>query len=879
MNNTSSLSNHGIGMNCLKAYLLMITVWGLMTMNTNAQPFTRSTFNASYIPITTVGGATASSATGDNANQTGIPIGFSFGYGDSTFTTVGLSTNGLLWFDAVAPVVAVGHANIISTSAPNQTLAPWCANLIDDTSSEILYQTQGAAGSRTFTLQYTNYPTFTGIPGSNVRMNCQVILYETSNIIEFRYGTLNIIGAQTASGGAMIGIEWGTGGNGNFIDAVTGSSIVSHKMLSPLSGWPSYNFRFTPGIPIPIAAGTYNVGVGQTYNSLTEAIAEVNHRGISGMVTLNLTDVQYDTTTANGSNIFPIFVATPNASATNLLTISKTGTPATLAYRGSSISASGAGWGTGVGTTAIVHSSEPLLGVCASYTTIRNLNLITIGAPQTVEIGLAVFELFANKGAQNNLFDKISVDLDRNHGGVNGIYSFSTTAPGGLAGTNSFNTYRDINIKDCNVGFSLVGVNSATGPADEGNQVITSSCSTFNYIGDPNVPDDIIGGDAYGILVAGQFNFTVRNCIIQNITSTTTVGDVDGIVVTNSHGANEISNNTIHTIRRSNPGLNSLHWVSGIRFDWDNQTMNFRIFNNSISNLLSSYTGAATNQAAVVGIYFQDTGPGTVTSELYNNSVSIDGNTFPNASSVCLSINSTGESFQIKNNVFANFTGSQTGVANHGCFYTNSPNQYGSAGSLSDYNDFYIAYDQGMSGHVGRGDTTNYSTLAAWQAGMSFNAGTDASSLSVDPQFMNNNYDLQLSGSSPLTGQGTPPPAYIITSDIWCQPLDSVYNIGYDGIGTTSIHELSQQQFYFSDVAPNPFGSQISFSVLMQQPGKLKIMLTNMLGQEVKMIYNGNAEAGKNNFSITETALKSGVYFLKAEGNFVTDVKRVMCVK
>ncbi|MBK7967294.1 MAG: hypothetical protein IPK10_19800 [Bacteroidetes bacterium] len=69
-------------------------------------------------------------------------------------------------------------------------------------------------------------------------MNCQVILYETTNVIEFKYGILTVIGAQTTSGGAMIGIEWGIGGNGNFIDAITGSSIVSHRMLSPLSGWP-----------------------------------------------------------------------------------------------------------------------------------------------------------------------------------------------------------------------------------------------------------------------------------------------------------------------------------------------------------------------------------------------------------------------------------------------------------------------------------------------------------------------------------------------------------------------------------------------------------------------------------------------------------------
>jgi hypothetical protein len=757
--------------------LLLLILSADKKANAQLPKFTRSIFNAAYTPITTVGGATEATATGDNANQTGIPIGFSFSYGDSTFTTAGLSTNGVIWFDAIAPSTTVGNTNIVTTSAPNQSLAPWFNNLIDDASSDILYQTQGSPGSRTFTVEYANYPTYTGTPGSNVRMNCQVILYETSNIIEFRYGTLNVIGAQTTTGGAMIGLEWGVGGNKNFIDAVTGSSAVSNRLLSPLSGWPSYNFRFTPGTPVIIPAGTYNVGAGQTYPSITLAVADVNHRGISGSVTLNLTDSLYDTTAVNGSNIFPIFVATPNSSATNLLTISKTGAPATFAYRGSSI-VSGS-FGTGVSASAVDNNLEPILGVCASYTTISNLNLIAHGTlPQQVSVGLAVFELYGNQGAQHNFFDKISVDLDRAKGNVYGIASFSTTSPGGNAGSNSFNTYRDINIKDCNLGILLSAPNNATGPADQGNQIITSSCTTFNYIGDPNVPDDIIGNGAYGISVTGQYNFTVRNCVIQNITGTSTIGDVDGIVVGNSYGPNEISNNIIRTLRRSTAGLNSLHWVSGIRINWDNQVMSFRIFNNSISNLLSSYTGASTAVAAVIGIYYQDGGAGTVTSEIYNNSVSIDGSTFPNASSFCLTIISTAETFQIKNNVFANFTPAQAGIANHGCFHTNAASQYGNAASLSNYNNYYLS--DTTNGFIGKATTTRYTTLAAWQAAMTLNPGTDANSIVANPSFVNNATDLHATAASTsLNGTGTTPPGFA-GIDIDCEPRNAPHDIGFD---------------------------------------------------------------------------------------------------
>ena len=779
--------------NLFTFFITLIMVVGFVAVSWAQPRFTRTTFNAAYTPITTGGGATSSIVTGNDNNQTGIPIGFSFGYGDSTFTTVGLNTNGLVWFDAIEPNSDANKLNLVETSSPNQALSAWCNDLMDDASSDILYQTQGAPGSRTFTVQYTNYPTYnSGVEATNVRINCQIILYEGTNVIEFRYGSEAIIGSQNTYAGAFIGLEWGTGGNENFIDAVTGSSMVSNRMLSAVTDWPTYNFRFTPGVPSAISAGTYNVGVGQTYNSLTQAVADVNHRGINGAVTLNLTDAQYDTTAANGSNIFPIFVATPNGSSTNLLTISKTGTPATLAWRGSSIAYPGEGYGTGVSSNAISHTDVPLMGVCASYTTISNLNLVTHGTmPHQVEIGLAQFELFGAVGAQHNLYDKISIDLDRSQGQCYGIYSFSTSSPGGFPGSNSYNTWRDISIKDCNYGMKLSAPNDGTGPADEGNQIITSSCNIFNYIGDPNTSDDIISDGSFGVYLNGQHNVVVRNCIIQNITGTTTTGDVDGINVWNSYGNIEISNNIIRNLRRDNAGLNSFHWVSGIRINNSNEITNASIFNNSISNLLTSYIGAPTDLAAIIGINFQFTG--NFSSEVYNNSVSLDGSSFADASSVCLSIDYPSETFQIKNNVFANYTTGQTGVAFHSIWYTNSADHYGNSSSLSDYNVYHIA--DATNGYIGKATTSFYSSLAAWQAAM-LNPGTDANSQVADPHFVNPATDLHASNQSAvLNGTGTLPPSYILT-DIDCESRTAPHDIGFDQLTFFTYYADSDNDSY-----------------------------------------------------------------------------------
>jgi hypothetical protein len=79
----------------------------------NAQLYTRTTFNSAYVPISTGGGATISTATGNDANQTGISLGFTFTYAGNNYSTLGLNTNGLLFFDAVAPAANAGNGRFL----------------------------------------------------------------------------------------------------------------------------------------------------------------------------------------------------------------------------------------------------------------------------------------------------------------------------------------------------------------------------------------------------------------------------------------------------------------------------------------------------------------------------------------------------------------------------------------------------------------------------------------------------------------------------------------------------------------------------------------------------------------------------------------------
>ncbi len=786
MKNKYGLNNEIKTINCLQKFLIPFFIFLAFGFQANAQLYTRTTFNAVYVPITIGGGATVSTATGNDVNQTAIPLGFTLNYAGVNYSTVGLNTNGLLWFDAVAPTATEGRttSRLYSTLAPNQCITAWMTDMNDDALSDILYQTQGSPGNRTFTVQYTNYPHYTGTIGTNIRLNIQIVFYEASNVIELRYGSSTVTGPPATAGGASIVIEYGTGGARNFIDMVTGSGQTSHGMLSPLSAWPSYNYRLTPGTPAPVAAGTYNVGIGQTYPSLTLATSDLNHRGISGPVTLNLTDNNYDTSAANGSHIFPVFVGPfKGSSSVNTVTISKTGTPAIFSYRGSPVLAGNFGYGSTGGLSGISDSEEPIMGVCSRYTTISNINLVSLGTTANdVEVGLMVFESFGgDSGAQHNVFDKISVNMDRNNSSTIGIFSNNMTNPGGFQGSNSFNTYRDITIRDCYAGIYLQGAGGVYEP-DAGNQIISSSCTTFNSIGDPAVPNDIGGGSVtYGIWLSAQNSFKVRNTIIRNISTTSATSSIDGILVSSGKGVCEISNNIIRAIKRNNTGAGSTYILTGIRLSHSNSVNDFRIFNNSISDLSTNYTGAATASYAVRGIYFDDTGAGTNTFNIWNNSISIDGSTFPNASNTCIQfLQGVNFTVNMKNNVLANFTSTQTGAANHYCIITSNVDRYGLINSLSNYNDLYIANGQGTSGHVGRGASTNYSTLSAWQSGMSFNAGTDANSNSANPFFVNNNSDLHGTPlSTAINGTGTTPPGFA-GIDIDCEPRNFPYDKGFD---------------------------------------------------------------------------------------------------
>lgn len=703
-------------------------------------PMTRTTFTGTYTPITSGGGATTTTITGDDGVQNLIPLGFTFNYLGTNYTTIDACSNGWISFGA-AGSNQWANSSMYNNSIPNLTVAAWWDDLNVGTGA-VLYQLQGTPGSQTFTIQWTNVNSYNGVTTNF--LNFQIILYEGTNVIEFRYGT-NTLPTAMVNESASIGLENGTGGAGGFLDAVTGSSFVGQGFLDPISKWPTRFFRFTPGVATPVSGGTYNVGVGQTYPTIDEAFADLCHRGITGAVTLSLTDANYDVTPSGGDNIFPVFVGPiSGSSAVNTVTMMPASGTSTLTYNGA-VSGFGAN---SVSQTTFGTSNEPIIGlVGADYTIFNNLNFTTGG--NQLDRGVALVNNSATDGSTFNTFQDINIVLNRVNTSSVGISQTVPTTPTSAAGANSNNTYRNLNISNVYSGINLAG--NATFP--DVNSIIGNTVPTnFNNIGSATANDIGNGTIAtYGIQTSNQDGINIYNNFVRNVTVTGGV-TVDGIISTGSQGTCNIYNNKIQTISSTSTG--STTNLTGIRSNIANVgTPIMRIYNNFVSDLRSGYTGVATATRQVKGIFLQTGGGGaaTQTFEISNNNVSIDATLTPNISSTCLEIGTTaGPIMNIRNNNFANYTGAQTTPALHTTWQSTSATLTGNTGSISNFNNLYVSNT--TQGFVGQGATTTYATLLDWQTAM---VGMDVNSISTDPGYTNLVTDLHVN-APPLNAAATP---------------------------------------------------------------------------------------------------------------------------
>jgi hypothetical protein len=88
-------------------------------------------------------------------------------------------------------------------------------------------------------------------------------------------------------------------------------------------------------------------------------------------------------------------------------------------------------------------------------------------------------------------------------------------------------------------------------------------------------------------------------------------------------------------------------------------------------------------------------------------------------------------------------------------------------------------------------------------------------------------------------------------------------------------HEFALFQNY-----PNPFNPATHIQFTVAVTGKATLRLYNVLGQEVRTLFNGVAEAGKRlTVTVNGSNLATGVYIYRLESNGRSDARKLILMK
>jgi hypothetical protein len=170
-------------------------------VNAQAPSYAFVATTGTYTPIAG-GTATITSGDYDDGFSNGIPIGFTFNYNGTNYTTVSASANG--WMTLGQNINVTSSTNNLASGGNRPVLAPLYEDLHIGSNANLTYTTTGASGSRVLTMQWANV--MWDFAASNPSISFQVKLYEGTNIIEFIYKQESGAVQLNSSGGASIGI-------------------------------------------------------------------------------------------------------------------------------------------------------------------------------------------------------------------------------------------------------------------------------------------------------------------------------------------------------------------------------------------------------------------------------------------------------------------------------------------------------------------------------------------------------------------------------------------------------------------------------------------------------------------------------------------------
>lgn len=248
----------------------------------NTYSFSQTT--GTYTPITT--GTVLGVAANDDTSFPANPIGFSFTYGGTTYTTFSVNSNGFLALGSTVnssySVISTGGNNIVSALNADLQGLP--------TIGQMRFDTIGSSPNRTLVMQWKNYAMYNSSTNSLDSFDFQIRLNETSNTVEIMYGRF-----VKASGGNTVQV--GVKGSSNAIylnrtsttswSTSTAGTANSSTLSLTNTVLPTNGLTFTYTPPTPAAPTVFT---GTKTNITTNTVT------LAGSIAIN----QYPVITTSG---------------------------------------------------------------------------------------------------------------------------------------------------------------------------------------------------------------------------------------------------------------------------------------------------------------------------------------------------------------------------------------------------------------------------------------------------------------------------------------------------------------------------------------------------------------------------------------------------
>ena len=590
---------------------------------------------------------------------------------------------------------ATGAANVITLNSSNTSSG--CTNLTTSTVSVLPSSITASAAVSSFCLSGSTSVSVASIPaGATVQWQSSP---DNATWTDIASATLATVATGTITSTTYYRLAVNKAGGVNCLY----SNVVTVTVKQTMSG-------------------TYTVGAGGNYTSLTSAVADLACVGVSGAVVLSLTDAAY-----NSGETFPIVIpAVAGASATNTVTVRPAnGVTSTIS-------------GTVASAALIKLNGADYVTIDGSNNGSSSRNLTITNTNTTSPTGISISSLGAGAGATYNTIKNCNIST-----GVSAAAGYGIAIGGSTPGTDGADN-DNVTIQNNAITIATIGI-YADGLAS------VSATGMDNLLISGNTITTNTTIQTQGI----QVGYGLNGSITGNTISVTTSGAYQpvGISIETGFVSSSVTNNIITQALATNTGG---YGGRGITVGTGTASSNITVANNIIYGVNGSNFSAFSNSSSMgIGIGMVG-GSTTITStaggiNLYYNSVYLSGSYSYNASclTAALYVGAGASVLDIENNIFMNALNNSHAGGTASKAYAIYSAITNTAYTKINYNDYVVSGSQGVLGFL----SSDKTTIAAWRTA----TAKDANSVNVTPNFTSAT-DLHLISSTNcgLDGMGTP---------------------------------------------------------------------------------------------------------------------------